>query len=105
MFVIVDGDILYSDYESFVAKLDDIKLSMSKMDKELTLFSIGPDNILSMVNRYCVENEQVREKRIKYYSYSLDQIKVYGMSRFNYYINLLDSGISATKIEEGFSIV
>lgn len=105
MFLIIDGDDLYSNRDEFATIVDDIKSTMSKMDKELTLFSIGPKNILKIVDEYCVANEQVREKRIKYYSYSPDQINAYGMSRFNYYISLSVDGIVSTKIEEGFSIV
>lgn len=105
MFLIVDGDDLYSNQDEFANIVNDIKSTMSKMDKELTLFAIGPKNILSVVDSYCVANEQVREKRIKYYSYSPDQINAYGISRFNYYINLSVDGVTSTKIEEGFSIV
>jgi hypothetical protein len=105
MFLIIDGDDLYSDRDSFATTIEDIKAIMPKMDKELTLFSIGPKNILNLVDSYCAANEQVREKRIKYYAYSTDQVVAYGMSRFNYYIKLTVDGIVSTKIEEGFSIV
>lgn len=105
MFLIVDGDDLYSNQDEFAHLVDEIRAGMPKMDKELTLFAIGPKNILSIVDSYCVANEQVREKRIKYYSYSADQIRAYGISRFNYYISLTVDGAKSTKIEEGFSIV
>jgi hypothetical protein len=105
MFLIVDGDELYSNRDEFATIVDDIKSSMSKMDKELTLFSIGPKNILGIVDAYCVANEQVREKRIKYYSQTPDQINAYGISRFNYYIDLTVDGVKSIKIEDGFSIV
>lgn len=105
MFLIIDGDDLYSDQEKFSNVVNELMAGMSKMDKELTMFSIGPKNILNIVDRYCADNEQFREKRIKYYSYSIDQIMAYGISRFNYYISLTVDNVIKTKIEEGVSIV
>lgn len=105
MFIIVDGDDLYSNKTEFAEIADGLRSTMSKMDKEFTIFCIGPKNVLNIVDEYCVSNEQVKEKRIKYYSYSTEQVKDYGISRFNHYINLSVDGCMSTKIEEGFSLV
>jgi hypothetical protein len=106
MFILIDGDSSYSSYDGLSSLLEDAKLLMKKMDKELTLFSIGPENILGLVREYSIINEQQREKRVKHYAYTPDMAKGYGLDRFDYYINLIsDSDLSLQKITEEFKIV
>jgi hypothetical protein len=106
MFILVNGNNSYSSYEGLETVLEESKSLMRKMDKELTLFCIGPQNILDLVKDYAVKNEQLREKRVKYYSYTPEMATSYGLEGFDYYVNLSSVGEeSLQKISEGFKLV
>lgn len=105
MFLIVDGDESYNNYDLLLNYVSDMVLSMTKNDKEITLFVPGPENIVMLANKLCVENPQINGKRIKYYSKPMDEIISYGITRFNYYVKLQNNSIDVEKIEGGTLIV
>lgn len=105
MFIIVDGDKSYDNYGLFFDAINNMVQSMSKIDKEITLFVAGPENVVAVAGKLCAENPQIGGKRIKYYAKPMDEIVSYGAARFNYYMKLNDNKVNVEKIEGGTLIV
>lgn len=83
MFIIVDGDKDYNNYDNFVMIMSKLKDTMLVSDHEFTIFCTGPDNIFSLVKKIYDDNSFI-DKRIKFYNNAQENVEKYGYARFKY---------------------